>query len=208
MAMSWDRYAPATFDGTERYQSGARWFHWLTAILIFAIVPLGWIFAEFKTEGKPPTGFEAPLPGAPGDYAMLHKTLGLLALALVVARLVYRFANRPPVLPRHTTALETGLSHATHWLLYLLLLAMPISGYIMSSASDHPISLLGLFDVPKLPIPKDVGKVANKVHVFAQFALYALVLAHIAGVAWHLFVRRDNLLARMLPAQDGPRAPD
>lgn len=186
---------------TRRYNVGARWFHWLTTGLIFIIIPLGWIFAEFKTMKDNKNVFEAPIPGSPADYASMHKTLGLIVLAIVALRIAYRIVNRPPPLPGRLPAVEKGLAHATHWLLYLLLLAMPISGYIMSSASDHPISIFGLFDFPKLPIPKEQGKIANKIHIYAQFAVYFLVALHLAGVAVSLFLRRDNVLGRMLPRQ-------
>ena len=185
----------------RRYKSGARWFHWITALLIFVIIPLGWIFAEFKTMKDNKNVFEAPFPGSPADYASVHKTLGLLVLAIVALRIAYRLFHRPPPLPGRMPAVEKGLAHATHWLLYLVLLVMPISGYIMSSAGDHPISILGLFDFPKLPIPKADGKIANKVHIYAQFAVYALVVLHLAGVSVSLFLRRDNVLGRMLPRQ-------
>lgn len=185
----------------RRYTVGARWFHWITALLMFVIIPLGWIFAEFKTMKDNKNVFEAPIPGSPADYASLHKTLGLLVLAIVAARIAYRIVNPPPPLPGRLPAVEKGLAHAAHWLLYLVLLAMPISGYIMSSAGDHPISILGLFDFPKLPIPKEQGKIAHTVHIYVQFVVYALVALHLAGVAVSLFLRRDDILGRMLPRQ-------
>lgn len=185
----------------RRYSVGGQWFHWVTALLMAAVIPLGWIFAEFKPLKDNKNAFEAPIPGSPADYASVHKTLGLLILAIVVARVVYRIANRPPPLPGRLSAVERGLAHATHWVLYLVLLVMPISGYVMSSAGDHPISILGLFDFPKLPIPKGEGKIAAGVHIYVQFAVYALVALHLAGVAVSLFIRRDNILGRMLPRQ-------
>lgn len=187
--------------GSRRYSAAARAFHWLTALLVFAIVPLGWIFAEFKTKGKPPTSFEAPIPGVPFEYAAVHKTIGLTIFVLVVARLVYRFAHQPPALPGRLTVWEKGLAHASHWLLYLVLLVMPVSGYIAASGSKNPISILGLVDFPKLPIAKATGDVAKQFHLFAQYALYALVILHIGAIVWHLGVRRDGLLDRMLPKQ-------
>ena len=97
---------------------------------------------------------------------------------------------------------ERRLSHLTHWLLYAVLIVMPVSGYIMSSGDKPPISFLGLFDVPKAPISESQGKAAAIVHVLiTQFVLYALILLHLAGTAWHLFVRRDGSLSRMLPRQ-------
>ncbi len=185
----------------KRYKLSARWFHWVTTLLIFIIIPLGWIFAEFKTVKGNRNVFEAPIPGSPADYASVHKTLGLLVLAIVAARIVYRLFNRPPTLPGRMPALEKGLAHATHWLLYLVLLVMPISGYIMSSASDHPISIFGVFDFPKLPIPKAQGEVANRIHIYGQFVIYALIVLHLAGVSVSLFLQRDNVLGRMLPRQ-------
>ena len=186
--------------GIRRYSASARWFHWLTALLMFAIIPLGWMFAEFKTE--PDGKFHAYFPGTPAGYASVHKTLGLLVLALVVVRLIYRLANRPPALPGRVSMFEAVLAHATHWMLYVVLLVMPISGYIMSSGGNHPISIFGLFDFPKLPgISKPVEKSAAVVHLTVQFAVYALVALHVAAVCWHLFVRRDDLLGRMLPRQ-------
>ena len=78
---------------------------------------------------------------------------------------------------------------------------MPVSGYIMSSGGKYPISILGLFDFPKLPVGPARGEIAAVIHVYAQFAVYALIVLHLAGTAWHLFVRRDALLDRMLPRQ-------
>ena len=187
--------------GSRRYEPGAQWLHWITAALVFAVIPLGWIFAEFKTKGNPPTGFEAPFPGMPFAYASVHKTLGLVVFALIVARVLYRLASPPPALPGSMGRAQRLLSHASHWLLYLALFGMPISGYIASSGGKNPISILGLFDFPKLPIPKEVGKQAAELHVFAQFILLALIALHLAAIVWHLFVRRDGILERMLPRQ-------
>lgn len=185
----------------RRYKPGAQAFHWITAALMALVIPLGWIFAEFKTKPDSHGVLQAPLPGTTADYASLHKTIGLSIFAIVVARIAYRIANPPPALPGRMASWERAISHASHWLLYLVLLVMPISGYIMSSASDHPISVLGLFDVPKLPIGKAQGAVAAQIHLAVQFAVYALIVLHVLATAWHLVVRRDAILDRMLPRQ-------
>ncbi|MDR3463620.1 MAG: cytochrome b [Beijerinckiaceae bacterium] len=176
--------------GARRYDATARTLHWLTAMVIFAVVPLGWIFAEFKK----------PLGGA-ALYASLHKTLGLIVLALIVARLVWRVIHQPPALPARQAEWEKVAAVASHWLLYFIFIAMPLSGYIDSSASTHPISVLGFFDVPKIPVSHAVGEAAEQVHVLGQFAVYLLVILHIGATAWHLLVRRDAILDRMLPRQ-------
>ena len=187
--------------GSRRYTPGAQWFHWITAVLMFTIIPLGWVFGEFKTQGDPPTGFKGVFPGGPFAYASVHKTLGLLVFAIVVARILFRLANPPPALPGRMNGAMRVLSHASHWLLYAILLVMPISGYIMSSAGKNPISLLGLADFPKLPVSKDAGDIAKAIHLYTQFAVYALILLHVAATAWHAFARRDAILDRMLPRQ-------
>ena len=187
--------------GSRRYTPGAQWFHWITAALMFTIIPLGWIFAEFKTKGNPPTSFEAPFPGTPFAYASVHKTLGLVLFAIVVARIVFRIANPPPVLPGRMGEIQKILSRVSHWLLYAVMIVMPVSGYITSSASKHPISILGLFDFPKLPVGKAIGDSAGALHVYTQWAVYALILLHIAATAWHTFARHDGILDRMLPRQ-------
>ncbi len=190
------QYDPVVRAG--RYKAGAQAFHWITALLMFAVIPLGWIFAEFKTKNG---AFEAPIPGTPGDYASLHKTIGLLIFAIVAARIVFRAVNPPPALPGRMPGWEKGLSVASHWLLYAILIVMPVSGYIMSSAGDRPISILGLFDFPKLPVSKAVGGNAKDIHIYVQFAVYALIALHVLATAWHLMVRRDAILDRMLPRQ-------
>ena len=145
--------------------------------------------------------FTAPIPGTPGDYASLHKTIGLVIFAIVAARIAYRVANPPPALPGRMPGWERAAAVASHWLLYAILIVMPVSGYIMSSAGDHPISILGLFDVPKLPVSKAVGGNAKAIHLYVQFAVYALIVLHVFATAWHLMVRRDAVLDRMLPRQ-------
>ena len=191
-----------SLEGTgRRYGLGARWFHWLTTLLMFTVIPLGWIFAAFKTKPGQPDVFVAPFPGTPADYASLHKTVGLVIFALVAARIAYRIVNPPPALPGRVAMVERGLAHATHWLLYAVLIAMPVSGYVMSSGGKHPISILGLFNFPKLPVGPAAEGIAKTVHNYTQFVVYALIVLHLAGTAWHLFVRRDALLDRMLPRQ-------
>lgn len=186
--------------GSRRYTAGARAFHWITALLVFTIIPLGWVFAEFKTN-KSKTAFEAPFPGSPADYASIHETIGLVIFVIVAVRILYRVLNPPPALPGRMAGWERAISHASHWLLYAVLVVMPVSGYIMSSGGKDPISILGLFDFPKLPIDKDAGKIAEKVHVYTQWAVYALIGLHVLATAWHLLVRRDAILDRMLPRQ-------
>ncbi|WP_158807788.1 cytochrome b [Beijerinckia sp. L45] len=185
----------------RRYGLGARWFHWVTALLVFTVIPLGWIFGAFKTKPGAPDTFVAPFPGTPADHASAHMTVGLVLFPIIALRVLYRFRHSPPRLPGTMGAFEKGLAHLMHWLLYAVLIAMPVSGYIMSSGDKAPIRFLGLIDFPKVPTTPGQGMTAAIVHVYAQFAVYTLVILNLAGTAWHLFVRRDNILGRMLPRQ-------
>ena len=188
----------------RRYSLGSRWFHWLTALFVFTVIPLGWIFGGFKTQPGDPNTYVAPFPGTPANYASAHFTVGLAILLIVVARLIYRAFNPPPPFPGSLTRTEARLGRITHVLLYAVLIVMPVSGYVMMSGDKPPISIVGSVDVPKLPVTAAQGYVAAVVHVYSQFVVYALILLHLAGTAWHMFVRRDDLLSRMLPPQAYP----
>jgi cytochrome b561 len=97
------------------------------------------------------------------------------------------------------------ISEVTHWLLYALLLLMPITGYLQS-ADDRRVSYLGLFNLPELPRNKALGHAAQVVHLAGQWGIYALVGLHVGATLWHVAIRRDGLLDRMIPPQDQSRS--
>ena len=153
-----------------------------------------------------PNVYVAPVPGTPGDYAAAHMSVGLVIFVLVAARILYRVMIPPPALPGTMGQWEPRLARLSHWLLYAVLIIMPVSGYIMSSGDRPPISFLDLIDVPKMPISQSVSKAAAIIHVLiTQFVVYGLIILHLAGTAWHLFVRRDGTVSRMLPQQANER---
>ncbi len=131
----------------------------------------------------------------------LHRSFGVVILVLVLVRLPYRlFAGAPPPepsLPRW----QLGLSHAVHWLLYLFLLAMPIVGWVGTSAYGAPITVFWLFELPPI-VAKNEALATSLLgwHATAGLIMGALVLVHIAAALYHRFVRHDGVLARMLPS--------
>ena len=184
---------PATYvtaSGMPRYNPLAQALHWLSAALILAVLPLAWVALSL-----PP----APLKG---NMFVLHKSVGLTILAIVAARIIWRMMRPAPTDPS-TPRLLTLISRTNHWLLYIVFLIMPISGYLLSAFSGRDTPYFWLFTIPGLPKDEAAQKIATGIHVFGQWAVYALVLLHIAGTAWHLIIRRDGLLERMLPVQDG-----
>ena len=180
---------PAAFG---RYTPTAQVFHWLTAALMFAALPLAWVMVNMPRTAENRE-----------DVYTLHKSVGLTVLALAVARLAWRAAHPAPPLPRGMASWEKVASHASHWLLYLVLLGMPVSGYLISAAGGHPVTYFGLFTVPSLPKSEAAVQAGVWLHVVTgQWLVYALVALHLLASAWHVAVRRDGVLDRMLPAQD------
>jgi cytochrome b561 len=172
-----------------RYNAPAQALHWITLVVIFTILPLGWVMVNMR-EHDP----------ARGTLFFLHKSFGVLALGLIVARLVWRALRKAPGLPAQTPKWEVGLAHATHLFLYAIFIVMPVTGYITSSASGHPVSLFGL-PLPQMPENKGLSDLAGAIHVAGQYLVYFFLAVHVLGVVWHVAVRKDGYLARMLPEQ-------
>ncbi len=175
--------------GLARYNAPAQALHWITLAVIFTILPLGWVMVNMD-EHNP----------ARGALFFLHKSFGVLALGLILARLIWRALRQAPGLPAQTPKWEVGLAHATHAFLYLIFIVMPVTGYIASSASGHPVSLFGL-PLPQVPENKSLAHLAGAIHVAGQYLVYFFLAVHILGVVWHVVVRKDGYLARMLPEQ-------
>ena len=180
----------------RRYGSVAQSTHWITAALMFAALPLGWEAVSLPMN-------------SPSDRLMftLHKSVGLTVLAIVAFRIGWRAAHPAPPLPGHLARWERAAAFASHWLLYIILVGMPVSGYVLSTAGGHRVPYFWLFDVPPLPRNAALEKTALWVHVVTgQWLVYALIVLHLTATAWHVALRRDGVLGRMLPAQDAPGA--
>lgn len=175
----------------EPYNGLAKTFHWLTAALIFVALPTAWYFDELAKDD----------PALPW-WVTLHKSVGLTVLALTVLRLIWLRLAPPPPLGEAFAPIQRMLAHATHGLLYLALLAMPISGYVMSAAKGREIPVFWLFKAPLLtPVDETLAHFAKELHEVGQWALCALVGVHILSAIFHGVARRDGVLSRMLPGR-------
>ncbi len=181
-----------------RYTRVAMAFHWLIALLIVGNVALVW------TVGSLPGPWVRPAIDT-------HKSIGLTVLGLALMRVLWRLAHKPPPLPATYPELERRGAHAAHLLLYVLILALPVSGYIHDSAfaqaAQHPLTLYGLVPFPRLAPIMHLPPAAKAhvhafwfgVHVWLGYALYALFVLHVGGALKHQFLDRDPELQRMLP---------
>ena len=173
----------ARIDQRARYSGVAMWFHWTIAALVIVNLVIG-VFHD-----------------AIGGLD-IHKAIGITVLVLTAGRVAWRLGHRPPPLPAHTPAWEKGAAHATHWTLYLLMIAMPVTGWLMvsGSASRRPLTWFGLFDIPYLPVGEAAGGVGHEAHELLGWLMLALVVLHVAAALRHRLILRDGILARMAPA--------
>jgi cytochrome b561 len=170
------------------YNRVARWLHWTIAVLIIANLVIG-IFHD---------GLGKAFPAMP-----IHKSIGMLVLVLSLVRLGWRLTHPAPPLPASVSRIETGLAHGFHWLLYALMIVMPMSGWIFSSAGKYPLGFFGLFEIPKFALTKadPIVGLAHEGHEVLGYAMAALVVGHIAAALRHHFLLKDGVLRRMLPAR-------
>lgn len=171
-----------------RYSAVAQALHWIIAGLIVTQFVLG------LRAGDLPVGIH--------KLALLarHKSFGMTILMLAILRLIWRLANRPPELPAGMTPLERILARATHVAFYVLLFAMPVSGWMMSSAKNYSVSWFGFFTWPNL-----IGKneqnfeLLRTTHHILSYTLFAIAVLHILAALKHHFWNKDDVLLRMLP---------
>jgi cytochrome b561 len=181
-----------------RYGAVAIGLHWLIAAGVLANIALGLYFAD--------------LPDSDAEKFWLtqtHKSIGLSVLALSVLRLAWRLLHPVPPLPQSMPALMRFAARATHVLLYFLIVAIPLSGwaFVSSSPLGLPTLYFGWFAWPDLPYISELPRAAKKivshefgdVHVLLAWSAIALVAIHILAALYHQFIRRDDILARMLP---------
>lgn len=168
-----------------RYNSTARALHWIIAAMVLFNLFTG-LFHE---------AMEHAWQSIP-----LHEATGLMILLLSIARLVWRLRWTTPDYPVDFSPLLRKFAAATHGLLYILMLTLPVTGWIFASAAKYPISVYGLFDWPKLAVTKDMPIVgaAHETHEVLGFTFAALVVLHVGAALYHHFALKDPTLRRML----------
>ncbi len=167
---------------TARYDRVSAALHWLVALMVIATI----IIVLWAEQADRDLGLQ---------LIFLHKSLGMTIFGITVLRIVWRLFHRAPPEPP-MPAWQHASARAVHLLLYGLMLALPVTGYMLSSKSPFPLLWFGN-EVPKAPITEAAAEAANAVHVVLGLLAIAMIVLHIAAALWHQFGMRDNLIARM-----------
>jgi cytochrome b561 len=168
------------------YTPTAKGLHWLMAVLILGLLALGTYMSD--------------LPLSPQKLALYswHKWAGVTAFLLVWLRLAWRVTHRPPALPDSLSPLMRQAAHAGHAALYGLMIVIPLSGWLMSSAKGFQTVWFGVWPIPDL-VGKDkaLGDILKEVHEALNVLLMLTLAGHVGAALWHHFVLKDDTLRRM-----------
>ncbi|MCU1695771.1 MAG: cytochrome [Mycobacterium sp.] len=174
----------ATVTPPQKFTALSRMFHWLTAILIFAALLIGFTMVNWLA------GY--------ATLRVVHMSIGILVLIVVVLRIVNRLRHHPPAWPP-TVGRREG--KAVIWLeraLYALILAQPLVGWAMVSATGKPVRVFGVLPLPRIaPFNIDVYSVLRETHSILAYLLVVVIAAHVSLVLAHTTVLRDGMLRRM-----------
>jgi cytochrome b561 len=173
---------------TTRYTNTAKALHWAMAILLFGLLALGFYMHD--------------LPLSPEKLKLYswHKWAGVTAFLLVLFRLAWRAGHRPPALPDSLPEHLQKAVHAGHFLLYALMIAIPLSGWLMSSAKGFQTVWFGILPIPDLiGKNKETGDMLQSVHVSLNLFFVVVIAGHVGAALKHHFIDRDDILTRMLP---------
>jgi cytochrome b561 len=172
----------------SRYTAVAQLLHWVIAALIVTQFALAW------------TAEDLPLGMHKLAVLARHKSVGMTVLMLVIVRLLWRWKHPPPALPDGMKPIERLAAKGTHVAFYVLLLAMPITGWMMSSAKNYSVSWFGLFTWPNLVPQNDTAfTILRNTHDVMSWVLFVIALLHILAALKHHFWNKDDVFVRMVP---------
>ena len=166
------------------YNRVARVLHWTIGLLIIVNLALG-VFHE---------SLPRDIPVIP-----VHKSIGFVVLLLALVRLAWRLSHPAPPLPVAMPGWERFSAHALHWIFYALMIVLPMTGWIFSSAGKYPLQFFWLFDIPKLAVEKGsaLAEGTHNAHVVLGYAWIALLVLHVGAALRHQFILKDGVMARM-----------
>lgn len=173
---------------TEHYTRTAIFMHWLVGLGMIGTLAVGLYMVD--------------MPFSPGKLQIYswHKWAGMTLLVLSIIRLAWRLSHPAPELPESMGPLSRLAAHAGHWVLYFLMIAIPLSGWLMSSAQGFPVVWFGVLPLPDLVAKNaELGAILKNVHVILNYTLIVVLIGHIGAALQHHFIKKDTVLIRMLP---------
>lgn len=183
-------------EDVASYGSITQLFHWLIAGLVFVQIALGVYAADL------PVSMERL------QWLSRHKSLGFVILVLVLLRLAWRGSHPPPPLPASVSLVTQRVARATHWLLYALLIAAPIAGWLHASASGLGVNVFGWFALPDVVARSaEMSELFRELHSLLVKMLAIVIVLHIAAALRHALILKDDVMTRMLPWKTGKRKP-
>lgn len=169
----------------SRFVLPARILHWLMAVLIFAMLLIG-------------AGMISTTTGRYPELLAWHRPIGIAILILAVARLIVRLTHKPPALPADLPAIQVAVAKGSHYLLYALMIAMPLIGWAMQSAGGYPVVLWkGVVLFPILLHDIEFYGWLRRAHGLLAYAFFLLILAHLAAALFHGLIRKDGVFRSM-----------
>ncbi|WP_341793843.1 MULTISPECIES: cytochrome b [unclassified Rickettsia] len=160
-------------------------FHWIMTVIIIIMIIVGFVMGDLADQQQ-----NLQL------YA-LHKATGILVLSLVIVRLLWKFYNASVALPLDLPNWQKKAATININLLYILMLIMPVSGFLMTILANHDIDFYGLFTIKSFMQDKQTAKIFKKIHESCALIFSALIILHILAALYHHFIRKDNVLKRM-----------
>ncbi len=170
---------------SQSYGSYTKSFHWIMGIIIIGIIIAGFIMTSLADSDQ--KWF---------IYAQ-HKAFGMIILVLIPLRLFWRLINPQPKLPKSTPPWQARAANLNILFLYLCMLLMPLSGFIMSSFGGHPISIFTLFTIPAFEKHQIAG-IMHETHGWLAWGIATSVTLHVLGALYHHFILKDGVLKRMI----------
>lgn len=185
----------ALLSDTDRYGALAKGLHWLMAIAFAGMIFFGFQMSDMGLD-------ETLLGMGKFEAYQLHKSFGFTLLVLALMRLVLRFSGPRPPLPDNLKTWERVAAHITHYGLYVIMIATPIAGLIMSSASplNIPTVIFGVLELPRIvPASEETFELFYEIHELCAKLMMGLVGLHILAALKHHIILRDDTLLRMVP---------
>jgi len=172
-----------------KYHFSLRLVHWIMAICILGLIMVGWYM----------TGL-SPQDDSRSDFYFYHKSFGVLIFLLFFVRIIIRKTTQTLALPPNIKVSEKKLSHIAHILLYILIVTVPIIGYMFSNSAGYSVSFFGLTGPDILDKNKEISDIAREMHWYAAYILLGIISIHVIGALKHRFFepKENDVLNRMI----------